>query len=383
MRGRAGGAYRPRYEHSAHRGGTQVPCRLPSRLSGDDRPGWRPRRGPGQLSPQRQRDHRDRRAEDEREPEVPQSGGGAPGGVRGWWTGARRAGPVPAGRGPGARVAGNGRGAARRAAAGFWRGPVQRRGHPDPSRAVRELACRPHSPVVAGAEGVRGRLSRSLAGTGLLGPVGRTRARRRRGMRLGSHWLLATMKIAVIGKGNIGGTLGTKWRAAGHDVVYGARGGSGDGPGGAPVRGIGDALEGADVVVLAVPGRVVPDVVNDHGAALAGKVVIDAVNRMGGGAEYDSRALIADAAPSARYVRAFNSLGWENFADPLPGANLFFAADPEARAGAEELITAVGLEPAFLGDADATAAVDGLLPLWFALAQQNGGNRKVALRVVS
>jgi hypothetical protein len=148
------------------------------------------------------------------------------------------------------------------------------------------------------------------------------------------------------------------------------------------VRGIGDALEGADVVVLAVPGAVVPDVVNDHGDALAGKVVIDAVNRMGGGTEYDSRALIADAAPSARYVRAFNSLGWENFADPIPGANLFFAADPEARAVAEELITAVGLEPAFLGDADATAAVDGLLPLWFALVKQNGGNRKVALRVV-
>ena len=190
------------------------------------------------------------------------------------------------------------------------------------------------------------------------------------------------MKIAVIGRGNIGGTLGTKWSAAGHDVVYGARGGSGDGPGGAPVRGIGDALDGADVVVLAVPGAVVPEVVNDHGAALAGKVVIDAVNRMGGGAEYDSRTLIADAAPSARYVRAFNSLGWENFADPLPGANLFFAADPEARAVAEELITAVGLEPAYLGDADATAAVDGLLPLWFALVKQNGGNRKVALRVV-
>src|ERR1700734_1374003 len=200
-------------------------------------------------------------------------------------------------------------------------------------------------------------------------------------MRRGSHRLLATMKIAVIGKGNIGGTLGTKWRAAGHDVVYGARGGSGDGPGGAPLRSIGDALEGADVVVLAVPGAVVPDVVNEHGAALAGKVVIDAVNRMGG-AEYDSRALIADAAPSARYVRAFNSLGWENFADPLPGANLFFAADPEARAVAEELITAVGLEPAFVGDAGAAAAVDALLPLWFALVGQNGGNRKLALRIV-
>lgn len=29
------------------------------------------------------------------------------------------------------------------------------------------------------------------------------------------------MRIAVIGTGHIGGTLGGKWRAAGHDVVYG------------------------------------------------------------------------------------------------------------------------------------------------------------------
>jgi predicted dinucleotide-binding enzyme len=141
------------------------------------------------------------------------------------------------------------------------------------------------------------------------------------------------MRIAVIGKGNIGGSLGGKWRAAGHDVVYGARDGSGEGPGGAP--------------------------------------------------EFDSRAIIADAAPQARYVRAFNSLGWENFADPMPGTNMFFAADPDARATAEELIRAVGLEPAFLGDATATTTVDGLLPLWFALVQQNGGNRRVALRIIT
>src|SRR6266700_45528 len=42
------------------------------------------------------------------------------------------------------------------------------------------------------------------------------------GMRRPSPGLLRGMKIAVIGKGNIGGTLGSKWRAAGHDGVYGA-----------------------------------------------------------------------------------------------------------------------------------------------------------------
>jgi len=189
------------------------------------------------------------------------------------------------------------------------------------------------------------------------------------------------MRIAVIGKGNIGGSLGSKWRAAGYDVVYGARDASGTGPDGAPVLAVGDALTDADVVLLAVPGKVVADVVSEQKNALASKIVIDAVNRIGA-PEFDSRALIAAAAPQARYVRAFNTLGWENFVTPLPGTNLFFAADPEARTVAEELISAVGLEPAFVGDATATATVDALLPLWFALVKQNGGNRRLALRMI-
>jgi predicted dinucleotide-binding enzyme len=189
------------------------------------------------------------------------------------------------------------------------------------------------------------------------------------------------MKIAVIGTGNIGGSLGTKWRAAGYDVVYGSRTGSGTGPGGAPVLAVSDALDGADVVVLAVPGQAVADVVGAQSAALAGKIVIDAVNRMGQ-PELNSRAPRRRSAPDVRYVRAFNSLGWENFANPVPGANLFFAADPNARSVAEELIAAVGLDPVFLGDPGAAGLVDALTPVWMALVQQHGGNRRIALRVV-
>jgi predicted dinucleotide-binding enzyme len=189
------------------------------------------------------------------------------------------------------------------------------------------------------------------------------------------------MKIAVIGTGNIGGSLGSKWVTAGYDVVYGSRKASGEGPGGVPVLAVSDALEGAEVVVLAVPGQAVADVVGAQRAALAGKIVIDAVNRMGQ-PELNSQALIADAVPDARYVRAFNSLGWENFADPVPGANLFFAADPTARSVVEELIAAVGLDPAFLGDVGAAGTVDALTRVWFALVQQHGGNRRIALRVV-
>jgi 8-hydroxy-5-deazaflavin:NADPH oxidoreductase len=189
------------------------------------------------------------------------------------------------------------------------------------------------------------------------------------------------MRIAVIGTGNIGGTLGSRWQAAGHDVVYGSRTESDSGPGGAPVVAVPDAINGADVVLLAVPGPAVTAVVQANGAALADKVVIDAANRIGE-SEFNSHATIAEGAPGAHYARAFNTLGWENFAEPPAGACLFFAADDAARQAAEELIRAVGLEPVYVGAAKAAGTVDGLLPLWFALVQQSGGNRKLAFRIV-
>ncbi|HEX3750386.1 MAG TPA: NAD(P)-binding domain-containing protein [Streptosporangiaceae bacterium] len=192
------------------------------------------------------------------------------------------------------------------------------------------------------------------------------------------------MKIAVIGTGQVGGTLGAKWHAAGHEVTYGSRQADGPeqtGPGGAPLRSVGDAVAGAEVVVLAVPGGAVASVVAEHGTALDGKVVVDAANRMGA-SHADSQDAIRACGPAVRYVRAFNIYGWENFADPNPGTTLFFAADPAARETAEELISAAGLEPAYVGGADATGIVNGVMPLWFSLVQQHGGQRKLSLRLL-
>jgi 8-hydroxy-5-deazaflavin:NADPH oxidoreductase len=189
------------------------------------------------------------------------------------------------------------------------------------------------------------------------------------------------MKIAVIGTGNIGGSLGTKWRTAGHDVTFGGRVASPDGPGGAPVVAAADALADADVVLLAVPGKAAADLVSANAHALNGKIIIDATNNIGA-SEVNSRSAVVDGAPDSHYARAFNSLGYENFVSPPDGACLFFAADPGARAATVELITATGLEPAFVGDGNAAGIVDGVSALWFALVQQADGNRKLAFRVV-
>src|SRR5262249_13594791 len=131
------------------------------------------------------------------------------------------------------------------------------------------------------------------------------------------------MKVAVIGSGKIGGTLARKWGAAGHEVALGVRDPQ------KPdvqqlVRELGtnaratspsDAINDADVVLFAVPGGAMADIVAALGGALGGKVVIDATNNMGG-SSVSSVDAIATAAPDAHVYRAFNSLGWENFADP-------------------------------------------------------------------
>ena len=58
------------------------------------------------------------------------------------------------------------------------------------------------------------------------------------------------MRVAVIGRGNIGGTLGAALSRAGHEVVYGVREPTAAGE--APIA---EALQAADTVLRRVDGR--------------------------------------------------------------------------------------------------------------------------------
>jgi hypothetical protein len=186
------------------------------------------------------------------------------------------------------------------------------------------------------------------------------------------------VKIAVIGAGNIGGTLGRKWALAGHDVVYGVR--SPDGDGRASIEG---AAAGAEVVVLAVPGGAAKDVVRTLGAALAGKVVVDATNDVAGSGKLHA---LDELHEEAMPVRAFNTLGWECFADPVVGgqqASLFYGAeDGKPREVAEQLIRDVGLEPVWVGGVESFDVVDSVTRLWFTLVVQRKLGRRLAFKVL-
>src|SRR4051794_14302993 len=184
--------------------------------------------------------------------------------------------------------------------------------------------------------------------------------------------------IAVIGSGNIGATIGEAWRRAAHDVVFASRS-----PEPPSTVAIADAIAGAEVVLLAIPGAAVPQLLAEHGAALDGHLVIDATNDIGGERLHHAETY-EQSAPGARFVRAFNTLGYELFADPSIGgevADLFWCGPEDA--GIEQLISDVGLRPVRVGGIDAIDVVDGVGRLWMTLVFRQGHPRRLAFRMVA
>jgi len=191
------------------------------------------------------------------------------------------------------------------------------------------------------------------------------------------------MVIAVIGTGFIGGTLGRALSESGHAVRFGSRHpGDDDVARGtaAVVVPVAEALEGADVVILAVPADAVADVATEHAAALEGRLVIDATNKMGGTVTNGR----GDLPAGVRYARAFNTLGGENMANPVVGgerADMFFCCPETDRQTVEAVIEGVGLRPVYVG-ADQEELLDALLRLWIDLAVTQGRGRRLAFRLL-
>ena len=106
-----------------------------------------------------------------------------------------------------------------------------------------------------------------------------------------------------------------------------------------------------------------------------------------GASTRNSFAALQQHAPHARVYRAFNTLGWENFANPLfdgTPADLFFCGtDGEARATVEQLIADIGLRPVYLGGVEQVGLVDSVSGLWFALAVGQGKGRQLAFKVLN
>ena len=119
------------------------------------------------------------------------------------------------------------------------------------------------------------------------------------------------------------------------------------------------------------------------GDVLDGRLVIDATNDPARAGRFHHLESYEARVPEARVYRAFNTLGWENFAEPAFGderADLFYSGpDAEDRGVVERLVTDAGLRPIYVGSGHAAADVlDGVTRLYFALSRQYG--RHLAFR---
>jgi 8-hydroxy-5-deazaflavin:NADPH oxidoreductase len=206
---------------------------------------------------------------------------------------------------------------------------------------------------------------------------------------------MSSIKIVVLGAGNIGGTLGRKWVAAGHQVVFGVNNPDGEKArklrselgNGAVIQTTDEALaNNPDVVLLAIPGAAMNGTIAQYAQQLDGKIIIDAANNMTAGTP-NSFAALQQYAPHSPIYRAFNTLGWENFANPnFDGiaADLFFCGtDGPPRATVEQLISDIGLRPVYLGGVEQVGLVDSLLRLWFTLASAQGKGRNLAFKMLT
>jgi predicted dinucleotide-binding enzyme len=180
--------------------------------------------------------------------------------------------------------------------------------------------------------------------------------------------------VAIIGAGNLGGRVAAAFAAGGQDFLLAARDletarklASGlDGH--AEVVSIDEAVERADVLVLAVWFDAFKQLIAQYGERLAGKVIVDPSNPVapdgdGGfrkiiGEQESSGQILAGLLPAgARLVKAFGTLS----ADTLSAAArreperavLFYAADDDAAGNLiADLIRADGYEPVRVGGLD-------------------------------
>lgn len=201
------------------------------------------------------------------------------------------------------------------------------------------------------------------------------------------------MKITIIGAGKIGSSLGRAWAAKGHRIIYGSRNPTSAEmqtlvatSSSATATTVAEAIGAGDVVIFALPGNAMPDVIAQQATALQGKIIIDTTNLVGAHGASSVVPLLVERVPDAQVFRAFNSVGFENIAQPRYGdlqADMFYCGpEGEAREIISRLIADVGFHPIYIGDNQSVYILDALAALWITLAFRRGMGRRLAFKLL-
>jgi predicted dinucleotide-binding enzyme len=170
------------------------------------------------------------------------------------------------------------------------------------------------------------------------------------------------MKIAVIGRGNVGGGLADKWEQAGHSMTRIGKDG-------------GDVSD-AEAVLIAVPGGAIEDAL-DKVQGLEGKTAIDATNLFGAArpSGFDSNAEFVKSKTNGPTTKSFNT-NYAALYDQLGQAKSkpsnLWSGDEEAREVVEQLSRDAGYEPLYAGTLENARAQEEFLQLSGAISQNIG-----------
>jgi predicted dinucleotide-binding enzyme len=172
-----------------------------------------------------------------------------------------------------------------------------------------------------------------------------------------------TMKIATIGRGNVGGGLADLWEKAGHQVTrLGHEGGD---------------VSDAEVVLVAVPGDAIEAALGGI-TGLEGKTAIDATNLFRGATPPGGHASNAEYVKSVTggpTAKAFNinfAALFGQVADASTRPGDFWCGDEEAREAIETLHRDAGFEPINAGPLTQAGKQEALFGFVFGIVKDGG-----------
>jgi 8-hydroxy-5-deazaflavin:NADPH oxidoreductase len=171
------------------------------------------------------------------------------------------------------------------------------------------------------------------------------------------------MRVAVIGRGNVGGGLADLWERTGHEVKRIGREG-------------GDVSE-AEAVLVAVPGGTVAEAL-DRVQGIEGKSVIDATNLVGVEPPegFSSNAEYVKSRTNGPTAKSFNinfAALYDRLGEASSTPSNLWCGDEEARQVVEQLIRDAGYEPIYAGPLENAGAQENFLKLIIGIAQGGMG----------
>jgi predicted dinucleotide-binding enzyme len=211
------------------------------------------------------------------------------------------------------------------------------------------------------------------------------------------------VRIAIIGAGNVGGTLGTAWaQKGGHEIFFGVRNPTSDQTQAVVRRLDGKARAGtpaqaaafAEFIVLTAPWNAAEAAIRSMGD-LKGKILLDAINPVAMGPDgltleighnISAGEKVQAWATGASVFKTLNTTGFGNMADPVfhgIKSVMFVAGDNTAnKPKVIELVAALGFEVVDAGPLRNARLLEAHAMLWIELAIKRGLGRDWAFAIV-